>query len=313
MTYRLRDFGSYTVGGREHRVTGGEPCEVKFTRHASYIYDPRGHFAVEHAYVQYYVPEHRNSAPPVILVHGGGMHGSTWETTPDGRPGWINLLVAQGYEVHVIDNVERGRSGFAPGLWDGTPVLRSQEEAWSLFRIGPADGFASRRPFDPGLFPAEAFANLARSLVPRWFTTTPLHVSALVALLHRIGPATVICHSQGGEITFDAQAQVPGLVAGIVALEPSGLPASLEPLVQTPLCLCFGDHLDVSEQWLKLEAAWTTLIDGLQRLGALAIQCSPGKGLGAGNSHMLMMDRNNADVLAAVMDRYMAVSAAARG
>ena len=57
------------------------------------------------------------------------MHGSTWETTPDGRPGWINLLLAQGYEVHVLDNVERGRSGFAPGLWRDDPILRSQEEA----------------------------------------------------------------------------------------------------------------------------------------------------------------------------------------
>ena len=221
MTYALRDFGSYTVAGRVIEVTDGEPREVSFTRAAKYIYDPRGHFAVEHAYVQYYIPQNRNESPPIVLVHGGGMHGGTWETTPDGRPGWLNLLVARGYEVHVLDNVERGRSGFAPGLWEGAPLLRSQEEAWSLFRIGPPEGFAARTPFPGSLFPIEAFDAFARMMVPRWLTTTPLHVEALVALLQRTGPAVVICHSQGGEITLDAAMRVPQLFAGLIAVEPS--------------------------------------------------------------------------------------------
>jgi len=102
--YALEDFGSYTIGGRTHQVTVGQPREVNFTQSASYVYDPRGHFSVEHAYVQYFVPKNRNCYPPVLLVHGGGMHGSTWETTPDGRPGWLNQLVSLGFEVHVRDN-----------------------------------------------------------------------------------------------------------------------------------------------------------------------------------------------------------------
>ena len=122
VSYALRDFGSYTVAGRVHTVETGEPREVHFTRSAVHMVDPRGEFAVEHAYVQYFLPERRNGAPPVVLVHGGGMCGSTWETAPDGRPGWVNLLVARGYDVHVLDNVERGRSGFAPGLWPGDPL-----------------------------------------------------------------------------------------------------------------------------------------------------------------------------------------------
>ncbi len=207
MSYILRDFGSYTISGRVIEVTEGEPRDVSFTRSASYTYDPRGHFAVEQAYVQYYIPDARNDAPPVVLVHGGGMHGSTWETTPDGRAGWINLLVAQGYEVHVLDNVERGRSGFAPGLWEGDPILRSQEEAWSIFRIGPADGFATRTPFQGSLFPVEAFDAFVRNMVPRWLTTSPLHVKALIELLHNTGPAIVMCHSQGGETALDAARQ----------------------------------------------------------------------------------------------------------
>ncbi|MEM8554982.1 MAG: hypothetical protein AAGF71_09195 [Pseudomonadota bacterium] len=153
MVYSLQTFGSYTVGGRVAQVTEGDPYDVQFTRTASYTVDPHGHFAIEHAYVQFFVPEHRNGAPPVVLVHGGGMTGSCWDTTPDGRPGWLQGLIARGYEVHVVDNVERGRAGFAPGHWDGEPLLRSMEEAWHLFRIGPPEGFADRRAFAGQLFP----------------------------------------------------------------------------------------------------------------------------------------------------------------
>ncbi len=221
MSYALRDFGCYTAGGRIHRVAEGEPFPIQVTRDSSYLYDPRGHFAVEHAYVQFFIPERRNSAPPVVLVHGGGTHGATWETTPDGRPGWLHLLVRRGYEVHVVDAVERGRAGWMPGLWQGDPILRSMEEAWSLFRFGPPEGFSDRLPFPGQQFPVEHIERLARSLTPRWLSTSRLQIAALVAVLEKTGPAILVTHSQGGEIGFDAQALRPDLVAAIVAVEPS--------------------------------------------------------------------------------------------
>ncbi len=67
-------------------VTEGEPVRVQFTRQAGIDVDPRGHFAIEHAYVQYLVPTNKNHYPPVALVHGGGLSGSGWETTPNNRP-----------------------------------------------------------------------------------------------------------------------------------------------------------------------------------------------------------------------------------
>lgn len=287
MTYRLRDFGSYTAGGRIAEVTEGEPYKVNFTRSASFDVDPRGHFAIEHAYVQYFVPEARNTAPPIALVHGGGMSGSSWETTPDGRPGWLQLLLQMGYEVHVIDAVERGRAGFAPGHWSGDPLLRSIEEAWRLFRLGPKEGFADREPYAGQRFPVAHLETFARSFVPRWLTTTPLQVDALLAVLDRTGPATVICHSQGGEIAFDALAKDPKNFANLIAVEPSSTLRRAEDLHGRAVRIVIGDFLDRDAFWDKRLAIW-------EELAALpnAMLLGPQE-LGPGHSHMIMSDQGS--------------------
>lgn len=295
MSYRLRDFGSYPIGGRVHHERDGTPFTVNFTRSASYEVDPRGHFAIEHGYVQYFVPEDRNTEPPMVLVHGGGMSGSCWETTPDGRPGWLHLLLARGYEVHVLDNVERGRAGFAPGHWEGAPLLRSMEEAWTLFRLGSAAGFAARTPFPHQRFPVAQFDVFARSFVPRWLGTTGPQTQVLLDLLARIGPAHVICHSQGGEVTFDAHARAPDAFASIIALEPSGNPSEPEALGYTPICLVSGDFLDIDPLWQARQRDWAALAE------ARTCHLIGSDELGPGNSHMLMQDANAENVLNAAL------------
>lgn len=195
MTYSIRSFGSYYAGGRVLHVSKGVSRDIQFTREASYSYDPRGHFRVGAAYVQHFVPEGARDLPPVVLVHGGGMHGAVWETTPDGRPGWLHGLLDMRREVHVVDMAERGRAGFAPGHIGGEPILRSMEEAWELFRIGPADVYTARKAFPGTQFPVDAFDGLAALSCPRWLTTSLMQREALEAVLDRTGPATVICHS----------------------------------------------------------------------------------------------------------------------
>jgi pimeloyl-ACP methyl ester carboxylesterase len=291
LSYRIKDFGSYTAGGRVAKVTTGNPHRVNFTRTASFDVDPRGHFAIEHAYVQYFIPDTRVDAPPVVLLHGGGMSGSCWDKTPDERPGWLHLLLAQGYAVHVVDNVERGRAGFAPGHWQGEPLLRSMEEAWTLFRIGPRDGFASRTPFEGQQFPVAQFDAFARQFVPRWLTTSRVQTDALLAVLDRTGPATVICHSQGAEIAFDAHRSDPSRFAALIALEPSGYPEDASVLQGTPTRILAGDYLDIDPTWIERRAAWRALATSD---GVVFIETPE---MGTGNSHMLMCDRNSGDIL----------------
>lgn len=297
MTYRLKDFGSYTAGGRLHLVTKGDAREVHFTRDASFRYDPKGTFAVEHVYVQYFIPENRNQEPPVVLVHGGGMHGSTWDNTPDGRPGWLHLLLARGYEVHVLDNVERGRSGFMPGLWDGDPILRSIEEAWTLFRFGPPEGLNTRTPFPDQQFPVEHLDQFSQHFVPRWLTTTPLHVAGLISVLERTGPAIVICHSQGGEITFDAQAKAPHLIKSIIAVEPSTADCDFGAMKSCPFILMKGDHMDKDPTTAARLQRWEGLIAELTSHSAPACLLDTPREVAPGGSHMLMLDRHSKECL----------------
>ncbi len=296
MSYNLRDFGSYTAGGRIAQVTEGAPQKVNFTRSASFEVDPRGHFAIEHAYVQYFIPEARNDGHPVVLVHGGGMSGSCWETTPDGRPGWLHEFLRLGYEVHVVDAVERGRAGFAPDQWEGTPLLRSLEEAWSLFRIGPREGFATRTSYPGQRFPVAHFEAFARSFVPRWTTTTPLQVEALLAVLERTGPAIVVCHSQGGEIAFDALARAPSSFGKLIAVEPSCTPKNENELHGKSVCLIVGDYLDQDAFWEDRAKIWAEL-SNLRNVSLLG----PNE-LGQGHSHILMSDRCSSRMVQTALD-----------
>lgn len=297
MEFHLKDFGSYFIGGNSVEITEGQPEIVNFTRTANYNYDPRGHHFVGQAYVQYFVPQNRLDEPPVVLVHGGGMTGTNWETTPDGRLGWIQLLLKRGYEVHVIDNVERGRSGFAPEIYKGKPITRTHEEAWELFRFGKPENFESRLAFDKQLFPTEHFDHFTKSIVPRWLTNSQLQVDALTELLDQLGTAILITHSQGGEVGFDAAKKTSAHLAKIIALEPSGWPLDLTSFKNTELILLAGDYLDCADHWSERRTGWQKLIHDFGKLGVRANYIDLKAELKPGNSHMIMMDQNNEDCL----------------
>jgi len=58
--------------------------------------DPNGDFEVEQMYVQYIIPADQKSRYPLLMWHGGGLTGVTWETKPDGNPGWMQYFLKQG-------------------------------------------------------------------------------------------------------------------------------------------------------------------------------------------------------------------------
>jgi pimeloyl-ACP methyl ester carboxylesterase len=72
-------------------------------------------------YVEYMIPTVVRHPFPIVLVHGGGGQGTDWMGTPDGRPGWFQYLVSEGFKVYVVDRPGHGRSPLHPELHGGFP------------------------------------------------------------------------------------------------------------------------------------------------------------------------------------------------
>ena len=84
----LRDMGSFHIGGREVVISGKPVKEVVFTPGGVPAkVDPNGVYQAEQMYVQYFVPYNQRGKYPILLWHGGGLTGVSYETTPDGREG----------------------------------------------------------------------------------------------------------------------------------------------------------------------------------------------------------------------------------
>src|SRR5436190_21129257 len=64
-------------------------------------------------FVQYQIPKNRTHPYPIVMIHGGGQSGSNFTGTPDGRQGWAQYFLKQGYAVYVVDQAGRGRSALA--------------------------------------------------------------------------------------------------------------------------------------------------------------------------------------------------------
>lgn len=298
----LTDIGSFYVGGRALTVSGRPKTRVTYSAgFADVPYDPNGHFWIEQAYVQYFLPTRPRFQTPVLLVHGGGLTGAIWETKPDGAPGWLAYFLRAGIATYVIDNAERGRAGFCShdGVWPGAPITRSGEESWSLYRIGDAANFDARIPFAGQQFPIEAWDGLAKLTVARWPANGPVLLAGLEAAIERIGPCVVIGHSQGGGLALSAALALPDIVRACVLLEPHGIPTAMEKSAVRGRgsLLVMGDYLSLVPEWRDLSSKAHSAQQLWQESSGVAETLAlPERGI-SGNSHMPMMDRNS-DVVA---------------
>jgi pimeloyl-ACP methyl ester carboxylesterase len=302
--YALKDFGSFHVGGRMVEVSGKANQTLWFSAHMPYDHDPNGEFLIEQVYVQYYIPAEQRHPLPLVLLHGGGLTGACWETTPDGRPGWLHDFLRQGFAVYVIDNVERGRSGFCAidGIWEGEPVSRTKEQAWDLFRFGRKEDYAANKPFPGQRFPLAALENFQRQFVPRWTSTSEPQMRGVGAALQKIGPCVLICHSQGGYIGSNAAVQNANVIKGFISAEGSGWPEdemiTAETVGDRSWLLLLGDYINESERWTVAKAQALEFGDKVRAAGGKAeIVELPDVGF-PGATHMFMMDEHSAEISA---------------
>jgi pimeloyl-ACP methyl ester carboxylesterase len=281
---------SHFIGGAQRMVRDLPIQHREVVRNGGErLLDMNGSYAVGQMYAMEYRLARPRSPLPVLLWHGGGMTGAQWESTPDGRQGWLWRLLEAGHDVVVCDAVERGRAGWAmfPEIYADAPVFRSAEEAWGLFRIGHA------APWGQG--PGEPFAG---QRFPHG------HFDVLV---EQFGPCVVFGHSQGGGFAAHAACRKPHLVRAVVGLEPTGMPVvqqgadALAPASAIPHLAVWGDHLAHSPQWQKYRAQTDAYWQSLARLGGRAdVLDLPAAGV-PGNSHFCMLDTNGDEVLDRVL------------
>src|SRR6266852_2266258 len=298
----LRDMGSFHVGGRDVEITGKPVKEVVFTPGGVPAkVDLNGTYVVEARYVQYFLPGNRRGAVPLLMWHGGGLTGVTYETTPDGREGWLNFFVKQGWDVYNSDAVERGRAGWAmtPDIFKGEPVFLAKANPFERFRIGQSLGSWSP---DPALrklmpnvqFPVEAYDNFVKQSVPRWTTTDDAIIRAYTALVDRVCPCAILFHSQAGQFGFRVAQARPDKVRALIAVEPAGQgdPRQVDRLKAIPTLFIYGDNIEKDARWPQIRKNGVAFGNAMRAAGAkVEVVDLPQAGI-RGNSHMLMMDRN---------------------
>lgn len=309
----VREVGSFYVGGREASLSGLPPREIVTSPGmAPFKFDPNGEFEVDQMYVHFVKLAKPASPYPILFWHGGGMTGVTWETKPDGAPGWEQFFLGKGYDTYVSDAVERGRASWAqyPDIYTTPPVFRTKKDAWELFRFGPAGSYSSdrakRAPFANVRFPVADFDTFMKQSVPRWLTNDKPTEAAYSALVDKVCPCIIVVHSQGSYFGFQAALYAPDKVKALIVVEPSSAPdpskVDVTKLKSVPHMILYGDNLDQSPNWQRFITVPKRYADAMSAAGVPVNWVDlPASGI-RGNTHFIMMDRNSDQVAGIVAD-----------
>lgn len=309
---QLAQMGSFHVGGREVLLTGKPVKEVLFAPGGVPAkVDPNGVYQVEQMYVQFFIPKDPRGSLPLLLWHGGGLSGVTYETTPDGREGWLNYFVKKGWPTYNSDAVERGRSGWAmyPEIFKTDPVFLTKENPFERFRIGQGAGSYNKdpskmRPMPGSQFPTEGYDNFTKQVVPRWTSTDEPTIAAYTELVDKVCPCVVVVHSQAGLFGVRVAQARPDKVKALVLVEPAavGNIADAPLLKNVPVLAVYGDYIEQDSRWPGMRKTQLALNERYRQAGAqVDVINLPDLGF-KGNSHLLMMDRNNRQIAQLIHD-----------
>ena len=176
-------------------------------------------------FAEWEAPEEVTRPYPVILVHGGGLQGTEWLDTPDGRPGWAQRLVEAGYATIIVDRPGHGRSPLHIDIIGPMGPPFSYEGGQQIYCPPDPAGKHTQWPIPPAN--AEMMDQFIAGYGPLPADLTAsedMDADRLARLLDRIGPAILLTHSASGPSGWLAADRRPGLVHAIVSVEPMGPP-----------------------------------------------------------------------------------------
>jgi pimeloyl-ACP methyl ester carboxylesterase len=299
---RVARQGSMEAGGKTIYCAtndGGDAASQRW---------PAGHVVVDNVYTSYQYPADQRYPYPILFNSGGGHTARVYDTTPDGREGWLTLFLRQGFAVYGVDRPNTGRSGTdickinavklgqAPA--SELPAINryAAESSWVTFRWGPKYGV----PYPNTQFPL-AFAD---TYYPQTISTyrdpdeTQKSVAAFAALIDKIAePVIIQSWSSSGLLGYLTAIERPDRVKGILAVETSVtafdmIPAAgREKLAKIPIYIVIGDHaqdrVDASRKFQKEMAAIG---------GNVTVDVLPEAGI-YGNGHTMMLEKNNKQIM----------------
>jgi pimeloyl-ACP methyl ester carboxylesterase len=299
---RIAKQGSMEAGGRMINCATNDGGDPKSTRW------PAGHVMVDNVYATYQYPAEMRHPHPILFNSGGGHTARVYDTTPDGREGWLTLFLREGFAVYGVDRPNTGRSGtdickinavklgLAPTSQLPAINRYAAESSWVTFRWGPKYG----EPYPNTQFPIEA----ADKYFPQTVSTyrdpqeTLKSVAAFTALIDKV-PEPVIMQtwSSSGLLGYLTAAERPDRVKAILAIETSVTafdeipPAGRQKLAAIPILIVIGDHaqdrVDASRKFQKEMAAIG---------GRVTVDVLPEAGI-YGNGHTMMLEKNNKQIM----------------
>jgi pimeloyl-ACP methyl ester carboxylesterase len=197
-----------------------------------YVGPPGQEVMAGQMYVEEIRPRRVTQKYPMVFFHGGSETATNWMGTPDGRPGWADYFLEQGYAVYLVDQPARGRSAWHASTNGPIRMRLSVSDAERMIAIEKYGNWPQAKKHtqwpssvvkrgDPVF--DEMFASFVESLEGTEEIQT-LNQAAGSALLDKIGPAVIVTHSQSGPFGWLLGDSRPQNVKGIVAVEPSGPP-----------------------------------------------------------------------------------------
>jgi len=272
----------------------------------------------DHCYAQFQIPFDPRELP-LVMWHGGGQMGKTWESTTDGREGYQSIFLRRDFSIYIIDQPRRGRAGETTQGVTITPTPGDQD-LFIAWRLG----------IWPNFYPNTKFPQTPDALDQffRQFTvdTGPSNrtvvTDGVAALFAKIGPAVLLTHSASGILGWLSAIKSPN-VAAIYAYEPTdyvfpegqvppamggqvGNPVALDDflkLTKIPIRIQYSDHIPTSpspyprlENWRNRVALGTLMVSAInQNGGDASILHLPDVGI-FGNTHFSFSDVNNIQI-----------------
>jgi pimeloyl-ACP methyl ester carboxylesterase len=187
---RIAKQGSMEAGGKSINCATNDGGDANSTRR------PSGHVVIDQVYASFQYPADRRYPYPILFNSGGGHTARVYDTTPDGREGWLTLFLREGFPVYGVDRPNTGRSGTdickinavklgkAP-IGELPAISRyAAESSWVTFRCGPKFG----EPYPNTQFPIAAADNYYPQTVSTYRDPeeTQKSVAAFAALIDKI-------------------------------------------------------------------------------------------------------------------------------